>query len=211
MKNFTFTQQSNLSLREKVVVEIRNAILRGNLSAGERIKENDIAIQMGVSRGPVREAIQQLELEGFVVSYPYRETVVAEINVSEIKDYLTPIRYHLESTVIQKNLDAINDVFLGQLQEIIDVMDSHLADTDVHFWVEQDLLFHETIIRLAPERTVQLIWESVSNRIKLHFNQRTGSYDKQQFVHDHQHLLDIMRTRDIDLIKQTLLEHMNLY
>ncbi|MFD0712381.1 GntR family transcriptional regulator [Paenibacillus sp. GCM10027626] len=211
MKNFSFTQQSNLSLREKVVVEIRNAILQGHLSAGERIKENEIALQMGVSRGPIREAVRQLELEGYVISYPYRETVVAEMDENEIKDYLTPIRYHLESTVIQKNLDAINDEFLGRLQEIIDEMDHHHADSDVYFWVEQDLLFHETIIRLAPERTVHLIWESVSNRIKLHFSQRTGAYDKQQFVRDHQHLLDVLRTKDMVKIQQTLLAHMNLY
>lgn len=54
------------TLRQEVVDEIRQRILTGDFQAGERIKENEMAQQLGVSRGPVREALRQLEQEGLV-------------------------------------------------------------------------------------------------------------------------------------------------
>ena len=52
------------TLRQEVVDEIRQGILTGDFQAGERIKENEMAQQLGVSRGPVREALRQLEQRG---------------------------------------------------------------------------------------------------------------------------------------------------
>jgi len=211
MDNFTFTQQPTLSVRERVFNEIRNAILNNSLAPGTRLKENEIAKQMGVSRVPVREAILQLEYEGLVESGHYKETVVASIQGDAIADYLIPIRYHLESTVIRKHKADMDEAFFAGLEAILEEMQSHLDDEVLSFWVDQDMKFHEWIIRLAPEPIVQSIWGSISQRIKLHFNAKTSSYDKEQFISDHRHLLAVLRTKDDKQIAAALREHMNLY
>ena len=66
-------------LRELVCENIRQAIIDGTFSPGERLMEIQLADEMGVSRTPVREAIRKLELEGFVVMIPRRGTYVADI------------------------------------------------------------------------------------------------------------------------------------
>ncbi|MBP1989438.1 GntR family transcriptional regulator [Paenibacillus eucommiae] len=208
MTSFTFNQQSNISLREKVTNDIRNAILKGELQPGSRLKEIDIAVQMGVSRGPIREAIRQLEREGLLITYPYKETVVADIDVEEVKDILIPIRFHLEWYVIKKYIHQMNEAFFDQMQQIIESMDVNLKENNRDRLVELDVQFHETIIGLAPERTVILTWKSILNQTRLHFIKNVGYHNNDKIVKDHQALLDKLITKDLELIQQELQYHM---
>ena len=73
-------------LRELVCENIRQAIIDGTFSPGERLMEIQLADEMGVSRTPVREAIRKLELEGFVVMIPRRGTYVADISIKDITE-----------------------------------------------------------------------------------------------------------------------------
>ena len=73
-------------LRELVCETIRQAIVDGVFSPGERLMEIQLADEMGVSRTPVREAIRKLELEGFVVMIPRRGTYVADISIKDINE-----------------------------------------------------------------------------------------------------------------------------
>lgn len=208
MTGFTFEQQNNISLREKVTNDIRNAILRGELKSGSRLKEMDIAQQMGVSRGPVREAIRQLEREGLIISYPYRETVVADISVDEVKDILIPIRLHLEWFVIQKYIAQMDDAYFAKLQQIVDQM--ALCHREGHFEqiVELDMQFHESIINLAVERTVLMTWRSILNQTRLHFIKNIRRYSNESIVQYHQSLLDQLASKDLDRIYEELQHHM---
>ena len=73
-------------LRELVCENIRQAIIDGTFSPGERLMEIQLADEMGVSRTPVREAIRKLEQEGFVVMIPRRGTYVADISIKDITE-----------------------------------------------------------------------------------------------------------------------------
>lgn len=79
LENFQFKKNDTVSLRQFVYQEIREAIIKGHLEPGARLREVEISKQMNVSRGPIREAIRILEQEGLVISHPYRETVVADL------------------------------------------------------------------------------------------------------------------------------------
>ncbi|MCD9021550.1 GntR family transcriptional regulator [Cohnella silvisoli] len=208
MAGFTFDQQSNISLREKVTNDIRNAILTGELQSGSRLKEMDIAEQMGVSRGPIREAIRQLEREGLLISYPYRETVVADITIDEVKDILIPIRMHLEWFVIQRYIHQMDDSFIAQLQQIVDRMTLCFKEGKLEQLVELDMLFHETLINLAVERTVLMTWRSILNQTRLHFIKNIRYYSNDTIVQDHQTLLDKLASKDMDSILEELQHHM---
>src|SRR2546423_14614892 len=78
--------------REQVVEALREAIVAGKLEDGERLIEDRIARELRTSRGPVREALRQLEHEGFVVSYPYRGAVVLGVSDEEVREVLVPVR-----------------------------------------------------------------------------------------------------------------------
>lgn len=208
MSGFTFKQQVNVSLRERVTNDLRDAILNGNLEPGQRIKETEIAEQMGVSRGPVREAIRQLEREGILISQPYKETVVADLKAEEVKDVLIPVRYHLEMFVIKKYIEEMNEEFFAGLQEIVDEMD-RLSDGDNKLrLVELDIFFHQAILELAEERTVFLTWNSILNQIRMHFSKNIQYFHTENLAPDHQALLDCLKSKDISKIQKEMATHL---
>lgn len=84
------------SLRDRAYDDIREAILTGALQPGERIKERDVAAQMGISTTPVKEALRRLEQEGLVVSQPRRGAVVGPLVLTAPAEILE-IRARLES------------------------------------------------------------------------------------------------------------------
>ena len=83
------------SLRDRAYDDIREAILTGALQPGERIKERDVAAQMGISTTPVKEALRRLEQDGLVVSQPRRGAVVGPLVLTAPAEILE-LRAHLE-------------------------------------------------------------------------------------------------------------------
>src|ERR1700719_3207252 len=71
------------SLRQQVATSLRDAILSGSLKPGQRLVEKQISQGMHTSRGPLREALRQLEQEGLVMSFPYRGSVGSRICAEE--------------------------------------------------------------------------------------------------------------------------------
>ena len=83
-----FEKLTNNTLRGRVAEQIRGAILNGNLAAGQRIVERTIAAEFGASLTWVREAIIQLESEGFITKKPNASTCVTQISLSEQRRFL---------------------------------------------------------------------------------------------------------------------------
>ena len=83
------------SRRDQVVEVLRNAIISGAYEPGERLVEATLSQELGTSRGPVREALRQLEHEGLVTSFPYRGAVVLGVSDEEVQEVLIPIRLTL--------------------------------------------------------------------------------------------------------------------
>src|SRR5690606_6338942 len=97
--------------------------------------------------------IRQLEREGLLYSQPYKETVVSDIHMEEVRDVLIPVRFHLEWFVISKYIAAMDAHFFEYLQHLIDEMKVELVQENWYKLVELDVAFHEHIIRLADEKT----------------------------------------------------------
>jgi len=208
MSDFAFKQQANVSLRERVTNDLRDAILNGHIAPGQRIKEMEIAEQMGISRGPVREAIRHLEREGLLISYPYKETIVADLDVEEVQQILLPIRYHIETFVLKRYAEQFDEAFYSRLQQVIDRMKAAEISGEFGKLVELDIEFHETIIEQAVERTVIITWRSIVNQIRLHFSKNLR-FQQEKIASDHQELLDCFRTKDVDAIQAAMSRHLD--
>src|SRR4051812_5764530 len=90
------------SLRSRASEALRTAIVEGRLQPGDRLREVELASQLGVSRAPVREALRQLEYKGLVASSPYRATEVLGVSQEEIEEVLVPIRLIIETFAFKK-------------------------------------------------------------------------------------------------------------
>ncbi|WP_158602148.1 GntR family transcriptional regulator [Cohnella endophytica] len=208
MEPFQFKSQENLSLRQRVINDIKNAILHGHLKPGDKLKELEISQQMSVSRGPIREALRDLEAMGLIVSSPYRETMVADVRKDEVVDLLIPVRLQLEMFAIKQNQLKMDDTFFDKMKIIVDHMKIAADQGDLYELVEDDIRFHEHVLALENSSYTTQIWSGIVNRLRLHFIKNTSRLtDLQKVVNDHIALMEVLRTGTIDRIETIWATH----
>src|SRR5260221_6939910 len=117
-------------LREQVRERLIDDILSGRLLPGTRIVETRLAQELGVSQAPVREALRDLELFGFVVSSPFRGTQVRQILPEDLLE-IYPVRAALEGVAARAAATRINEAGLSRLEELIATM-REAASRDDH-------------------------------------------------------------------------------
>ncbi|MEM7117222.1 MAG: GntR family transcriptional regulator [Chloroflexota bacterium] len=115
------------TVKDLLVKQIRNEIIRGNLRPGARLRLRDLADQFKVSTQPIREALSELEAEGLVQAAPRKGAVVTVLTVGELID-LYEIRATLEAMATRTAVPHITPSTCETLANIIDEMDSHLGE-----------------------------------------------------------------------------------
>lgn len=143
-------------LRELVCENIRQAIIDGTFSPGERLMEIQLADEMGVSRTPVREAIRKLELEGFVVMIPRRGTYVADISIKDITE-IYEIRTCLDVLAAGLAAERITDEELETLNGYLLEIGQHVASMDMDKIVELDTAFHDVLYTASRNERLRSI------------------------------------------------------
>src|SRR5260221_4862693 len=116
--------------RDEIREQLIEDILSGRLPPGTRIVETRLAQQFGVSQAPVREALRDLALFGFVVSSPFRGTQVRQITPEELLE-IYPIRAALEGVAARAAATRIDEAGLIRLEELIVTM-REAASRDHH-------------------------------------------------------------------------------
>lgn len=211
MENFTFEEQKNTSLRHKITDDIRKAIFSGHLLPGTRLREVEMSKQMGVSRGPIREAMRMLEQEGLLISQPYKETMVSDISREEVVHVLIPIRLTLEQFAVKKALDLLDDSHYAKLQSIIDKMREAANRQDIAQIADYDLQFHAYLVELSGMSNIISIWNSIYNRIRLHFITQARTYDDLiKLCQEHETLLEAIKLGNENDICAALTEHIQI-
>lgn len=154
-------------LRQEVVRAIERALLLGSLAPGQRLNESEIARQMGISKGPVREALRQLEQYGLVVSYPQRGTFVAEITATVASEAFS-LRTVLESYAARLAIARFEDASLARMAEVLAQADA-LPPQNGRLLerAELDLAFHDEIYRLSGHRLLQESWGNLRAKFRV--------------------------------------------
>lgn len=151
-------------LRELVCENIRQAIIDGTFSPGERLMEIQLADEMGVSRTPVREAIRKLELEGFVVMIPRRGTYVADISIKDINE-VYEIRTSLDVLAAGLAAERINDDELETLQRLLVEIGQHIEENNMDKIVEVDIAFHDVLYQASRNERLRNIINNLREQI----------------------------------------------
>src|SRR6516164_2437653 len=114
----------NLTLWQRVYDHLREEILTGRLQPGAELGEVPLSAELGVSRGPLREAIGRLAAEGLVTVRPRRGAVVRSLSKEEFLE-LYQVREGLEATAVRLAVPRLTDDDLATLQQLVDAMASH--------------------------------------------------------------------------------------
>jgi len=190
-----------------VVEALREAITTGKLEHGERLIEDKIARELKTSRGPVREALRQLEHEGFVVSYPYRGAVVLGVSDEEVQQVLIPVRLTLEKFSIPKAIERMDDADFAELAKEVWVMGEAARTNDLSKSVDADMRFHELMLERSGQPHAAQVWRSIAPRIRAYFFRYGRQGNLKRIASEHRDLLEALQTRDTDVIGRALEQH----
>ena len=193
--------------RDRIAVELRNAIIHGRLQPGERLVEDRIMAWLEATRGATREAFRQLEHEGLVISYPHRGAVVVGVTEDEVHGVLIPIRLVLEQFGFRTALEVGTTADLAELASYIWVMEQAAAAGDIDGIVQADVEFHEAVLHIAPQFHTIHIWRSIAPRIRAYFYRHSRERDLDSVVAEHRELLDVLHQGDEQLLQETLHRH----
>lgn len=184
---------STQSLADQVYSLIKGEILRGDLTFGEKIREDDLAARFGVSRTPVREAIRRLAEYGLVKIAPRSHAAIARIEESEARD-IAEIRINLESFAIDHIIPALFAEKLPLLSHYAAACQYSLSVGERDKSFELDSLFHITLTEIAGNSTLSELYRHLDARIQL-LRVKQGLDEKTliPFISQHGELLALLK------------------
>jgi DNA-binding GntR family transcriptional regulator len=193
--------------REQVVEALREGIMLGRYSDGERLIEDRIARELRTSRGPVREALRQLEHEGLVASYPYRGAVVLGVSDEEVENVLIPIRLTLERYSFLKALERMTDADFAELAKEVWLMGEAARTGDLLMSVEADIRFHQFVLGHSGQAHSAQLWGAISPRIRAYFFRYGQKADLAVSAREHADLLAAMQSGKPSVVTKALQKH----
>ena len=199
-----------ISLKDQVLKAIRDAILKGNLAPGERITESRLSKQMQVGQNVVREALQELEFQGFVERIPNKGTSVTDFSREDIRQ-MYQFRVELEGFAAQLAREGgrPNADDVGQMERALSGMQAGADGNDFWQFSRSDLEFHEIIWRMSGNRFVEKALRAVATpqfSYVLIRSFRHTRLDLAAVTHEHREILQALKTRDAVACRQFVTE-----
>ncbi|MEP7198420.1 MAG: GntR family transcriptional regulator, partial [Chloroflexota bacterium] len=184
------------SLSDEVADRIREAITSGKLEPGARLREVPLAGSLRVSRGPVREALTQLEREGLVIVYHHRGACVARLAADDLEEVYS-LRRAIEPLAMRRMMSLGDAARLDDLQRVVNELAAACArGITTQEAAELDVRFHDIIFQASQHRRLYDCWQRLQSQIHIMLLTRhvgTQGFRK-SIVKRHQELLDAMRS-----------------
>ncbi|MCX6031535.1 MAG: GntR family transcriptional regulator [Chloroflexi bacterium] len=199
------------TLSDEVVERLRRAIIGGHLAPDEQLRENLLAESMGVSRGPIREALSRLEREGLVINRPNGRSFVARLSRQDVEEVYS-LRQVLERLAVGYVCQKAGPAEWAEMQAVVDEMTARIAQgiTEQEA-AELDLRFHDILYRAAGHQRLLGYWTTLRPQIYVFLLSRNvaSSDFRDSAVEGHQVILDAIKARD-EARAQALIEgHLN--
>jgi DNA-binding GntR family transcriptional regulator len=183
---------------------LRQRILTGEIRGGQPIRQEQIAQELGVSRIPLREALKQLEAEGFVTIAPHKGAVVSTLSVEEAEE-LFVLRLQLETWLLREAIPRMREADFAHLDAIID---ESRAPDNLARWGELNWRFHEALYRPAGRplslKVLKRIHDNLDRYLRL---QIAITRDWDRAYQDHQDFVALSREGNVDAALALLERH----
>jgi Transcriptional regulators len=193
--------------QEAVLVELRRAIVEGELAPGTQIVQEALAERLGLSRVPIREALKILEGEGQVSYSPHRGYFVTELDLDDIREVYR-IRRILESDAAVIGVPRLTDADLVSMAVAVEDLARASAVDDMVAMTAANRRFHFTIIEASGmprlTRLVRQLWDAIDPYRVLYY---TEPSNRETVDRQHREILAAVRARDTDRVVTLLDEH----
>jgi DNA-binding GntR family transcriptional regulator len=195
------------TLAERTADVVRARILAGDFRLGERLVEGSIAGQLGISRGPVREALKQLRAEGLVDELPRRGSFVvepSEVDVAEIYDLRAAIEARCVRLVIERGVST------APIARALDGMRTAAAGGDRERFSQRDLAFHETICAACGNERLHRLFVGYASMLGLllRLERKRHHVSLPDMIPEHERIHDAIAAGDPEQAELACDEHL---
>jgi DNA-binding GntR family transcriptional regulator len=200
-------KHSNLSLVNQAYQRLKTIILEQKIPLGGKLNEGELALALGISRTPVREAINRLEKEGLVEIFPQRGAFVVKFSEKDIFE-LFLIRENLEGLAAYLAAERVNENDLSKLEFSIRGFKEPFSEKDIQRYTREDFKFHQAIVMLSDAHRLIKLISTLYDHIRI-FRLTTMGLSERMKVSliEHQKIIEALRERDSEASEQIMKEH----
>ena len=201
---------SEPNFTEKAYAALKDVITRMDpygSRAEIRLDERQLAADLGVSRTPVREALAQLEREGFVRSIPRRGIYVVRKSKSEVIELITAWAA-LESMAARLATQSATNEEISALRQMFATFEGGAQQAKLDEYSEVNIEFHQAIIRMSHNRVLIDMAENLFTHMRMIRRKTIGEMDRaDKSIHDHMNIIEALEARDAMLAERLTRDH----
>lgn len=200
---------STPALAETVADRLRETIAQGQFAPGQHLREAELAEALQVSRGPVREALAQLEREGLVVLRRHRGAQVADLSRADIEEVYT-LRLALERLAVRLAASNARPEHFAAFDDVLEKMSQLRDDYTARDAAALDVAFHDVVYEAADHRRLLRSWEQIRSQVYAFlFTRNIARHDFNELAfREHTELRDLLAAGDaagaVDAIEKHL-------
>jgi DNA-binding GntR family transcriptional regulator len=188
--------EKHLTLRERILETIRDAIMAGTLKPGEKVAEPELASRFGISRTPIREAFRQLESEGYLTVIPRKGALVAAFSPKDVEEFYA-IKSILEGYAARKACIRLSTREINKLEAINEKLREIANEGDVRHFFKVHNSFHELFIKGAGnEKLAEMIGALVKKFQRLRLASLSKPGRMKISVEEHEKIIEAFRGRN---------------
>lgn len=201
------------NISEEVYAALKDRILSRQFSPGERLNLSQFEEKMGISRTPLKDALNRLALEGLVEIQPRKGTFVVNPSRDEIAESFE-VRRVLEVYAVELAIQVISEPQLGHMRDLINdlrrLTDIEDWDGIYHEYCNLDYDLHHLILDIAGNQRLKEIWEQVNVHVEM-ARTRYGKLERERKLTqtEHEKILQAFETRDLPTLQQTISHHID--
>lgn len=196
-------------LRERIADRIRADIVKGVFVDGERLVEPKLAEIYGISRTPIREALRQLESEGFIEIVPRKGAIVKELTIKDI-DNLYAIKANLEGLAARQ---AVEHISTKEIEKLVNVNEKFISlfkgsDNIVEEYLKYNISFHNLFIKYSNNDKLIEILEGLNKNFQRFRSFLVSKVDRVREAYaEHLKIIEAFKKRDPELAERTVRYH----
>ena len=192
---------------QQVLENLRHGLVSGMLRPGQRVNQEDVAVRLGVSVAPVREALRVLEQEGQLVYRPRRGYFVTELRIKDLEE-IYALRRLLEERLARLALPVLDDETLTHVRAAAEECELAGESADVARELAANRRFHFGLLECADQphtmRMIRLLWDSTEPYRAIYYN---SPAERRRAGKAHKRILAAVAGRDADRLVAELDAH----
>ncbi|MEU0742935.1 GntR family transcriptional regulator [Streptomyces sp. NPDC006134] len=195
-------------LAERAYEELKGAVLAGRLSPGDALSVPALAAQMGISRSPVREAVQRLIHDGLATHVAHRGAVVATVDIEDVRQ-LYVVREVMEGLAARLATERLDAARVAGLRELLERHEAQVASGfDERTHTDMDMAYHRLIREAAGNSHLTAALDTVQGKAHLALHSLWRSPEGARLaVEEHRRIFEAMVSGDPDAAERAAREH----